>query len=274
MNKLRMYRHYIGSVLESKEFLKSFYYHSLIDLNLIKLESILKYGILSKDEIEKEGIISLYTHQRNDFDSKNGSTFVSVSRLLDDITFSSMFESFTMHTLSSISLMIDAKSVRASSYGESESFFDDELFIKDRVEKENIKGILIPTHLTNERISNIPLLPNDLSCYTKTYINNLLSLMEIYFEKEIDRERILRSLEHVWELFSRYERPENMLSNVCETQREIYGMDIKDELALLLSNLYQTKYGLINPTVLDIINQINDNVSVYELTYKSVKRIK
>ena len=44
---------YIDTVRDNDDFFRNYYFHSIIDLNLVKLDYILKYGILSRTEIEK-----------------------------------------------------------------------------------------------------------------------------------------------------------------------------------------------------------------------------
>lgn len=43
---------YIDTVKDNDDFFRNYYFHSIIDLNLVKLDYILKYGILSRKEIE------------------------------------------------------------------------------------------------------------------------------------------------------------------------------------------------------------------------------
>ena len=44
---------YIDTVKDNDDFFRNYYFHSIIDLNLVKLDYILKYGILSRKEIEE-----------------------------------------------------------------------------------------------------------------------------------------------------------------------------------------------------------------------------
>ena len=56
MDKNRDIRRYINTVKDNQNFFKNYYYHSLIELNLKKLDSILKNGILCKNLIESKGL--------------------------------------------------------------------------------------------------------------------------------------------------------------------------------------------------------------------------
>ena len=143
MEKVRKTNAYKNAVLENQDFFSNYYFHSVIDLSLIKVHSIIENGILSKEQIEKKSIISPYTHYASSFDSKNGNTFVSLSYYLMENDFNELFSSFAFHTLSSVAFMVD-KTVPISKMGERETYFDDEIFVKDRIEKDKIKGIILP----------------------------------------------------------------------------------------------------------------------------------
>lgn len=276
MNKIRDIKKYINTVKENKDFFKKYYYHSLIDLNLIKLDTILKYGILSKKLIESNGLASIYTHSSNDFDSKNGDTFVSLTEHTDDCTFNTLFESFPLHTLTSLSLMVD-KNINLSLKGERETYFDDEIFCFNSIDKSKIEGILLPEHLSNLEICNVNCLANDLTCFTRTYINNWLKCVEEYFKRSIPNiyiEELRISYKQLWDIIKEYESPEKWICLAVETQREKYGKDLKDILASILQYFWSLKYGVDNPKYLDIIMMLNkENLPVYEIKEKCLKKI-
>ena len=92
MKKIRNTSNYIDTVKNNSDFFLKYYYHSLIDLNLVKLDLILKNGILSKKLIEQKNLVNLYTHPANDYDSKNGNMYVSLTEYKSDSSFSEMFE--------------------------------------------------------------------------------------------------------------------------------------------------------------------------------------
>lgn len=276
MNKIRDIKKYINTVKENKDFFKKYYYHSLIDLNLIKLDTILKYGILSKKLIESNGVASIYTHSSNDFDSKNGDTFVSLTEYTDDCTFNTLFESFPLHTLTSLSLMVD-KNINLSLKGERETYFDDEIFCFNSIDKSKIDGILIPEHLSNLEICNVNCLANDLTCFTKSYINHWLKCIEEYFKRPIPNiyiEELRTSYKQLWDIIKGYESPEKWICLAVETQREKYGKDLKDILASILQYFWSLKYGVENPKYLDIIMMLNEeNLPIYEIKEKCLKKI-
>ena len=99
-------------------------------------------------------------------------------------SFSQYFEAFSLHTLTSLSLMID-RNIRVNETGVLESCFDDEVFASKKINIESIRGIILPEHLVNKQIKDISFLPGDAYCYTTKSINHLLDCLEIYFDKRI-----------------------------------------------------------------------------------------
>ena len=276
MDKIRDIKKYISAVEENNDFFKQYYYHSLIDLNLIKLDTILQYGILSKKLIEKNGLANIYTHSSSDFDSKNGDMFVSLSEYTDDCSFNTMFESFTLHTLTSLSLLIN-KQIGVSKEGVRQTYFDDEIFCFQSVDKSKIEGIMLPEHLSNLTINQVNCLPNDLSCYTRSYINNWLKCTEEYFRQKIPRnyiDELKVSYEQLWNIIEEYESPEKWIESAIKTQRKEYGKDLKDVLGDILQYLWSLKYGIQNPKYLDIIKMINkQSLPIYEIKEKCLKKV-
>lgn len=276
MDKIRDIRKYINTVKDNNEFFKQYYYHSLLDLNLIKLDTILQYGIFSKQLIESNGLPNIYTHSSNDFDSKNGDTFVSLSEYTDECSFCRMFESFSFHTLTSLSLLVN-KQIDISKEGARQTFFDDEIFCFQSVDKSKIEGIMLPDHLSNLKINQVNCLPNDLSCYTRSYINNWLKCTEDYFGQKIPRnyiDELKVSHEQLWDIIEEYESPEKWIESVIKTQREKYGKDLKDVLADILQYLWSLKYGIENLKYLDVVMLLNkNNLPIYEIKEKSLKKI-
>lgn len=276
MDKNYEIKNYVNTIQNNHDFFTQFYYHSLIDLNLIKLDYILQYGILSKRQIEKNRLASIYTHSGCDFDSKNGTKYISLSEYTDKCSFSTMFESFSFHTMTSLSLMV-AKDIDVTKQGERETYFDDELFCLDTIDKLKLRGILLPEHLSNQKIKEVNCLPNDLSCYTRSYINNWLKCTEQYFSQKIPNsyiEELRISFEQLWDIIEEYESPEKWIASAIKTQRKKYGKDIKDILASILQYMWSLKYGIENPNYLDIIMLLNqEKLPIYEIQEKTLKKI-
>ncbi len=264
---------YIHSIVVNESFFQKYYFHSVIDLNLIKVDSILKNGILTKQEIEEKKLLATYTHDARAFLSKNGRQFVSLTRYPEDIIFSPVFESFTLHTLSSISFMVD-KSISISREGERQTYFDDEVFHKGGIARDKLKGILLPEHLTHKPICQIPFLALDLSCYTETYLENLIAYLERYFGKKIEKYPFMESLQQFWDILDEYEKPEQWINAILEDQEEKYGKDIRDMLSFLFEQLWSDYIGIANPTYIDVLKYLRPEIPIYELQEKGIQKIK
>lgn len=276
MDKIRDIERYINTVRKHDKFFKKYYFHSLIDLNLTKLDSILEYGILSKNLIQQKNVTSLYTHDSRDFDSKNGNSYVSLTQYTNDCGFCSIFESFSLHTLTSLSLLVN-KNINVEKQGERETSFEDELFCLNSIPRSELEGIILPEHLSTLPISKVNCLPNDLSCYTKSYLNHWIECMQRYFKTTLSQEMIHDikvSYEQFWDIIKEYENKERWVGFAIKKQRDQYGKDLKDILANVLQFLWAQKFEISNPTYMEVLTRVNDNqLPVYEIKKKTLKRI-
>ena len=268
-------KQYINTVIDNDAFFRNYYFHSIIDLNLVKLDYILKYGILSRKEIEKLKLLSFYVHSIRSYDCKNGMDYISLvdydklykSPYKENPTFSQMFEAFSLHTLTSLSLLID-RNIKVNKMGILESLFDDEVFAYEKITRESIKGIILPEHLTNKQLKDIPFLPGNAYCYTLENLNHLLDCLEIYFDKKIYREALLESAEQVWNIVYEPEHPRSVGTAII-TQKERYGIDMKDVLSSIIHELWQDKTGINNPTYIQIIKHLNNDLQFMKLDQKN-----
>lgn len=263
---------YKETVLANKDFFKHYYYHSIIDLNLVKLDSILKNGILSKKQIERNKLPAIYTHLADDEDSKNGFTYVSLSQFDDNSVVNKVFESFAMHALTSVSVMVN-KDIKVYGAGEQITYFSDEVFAYSHIPKEHIRGIIYPSHLTNLSISEIPCLPKSMACYEPDFINKWIEYMEKYFGLQLDRRKILdnyRLLKSIIDQYTYVAHGELVIND----QKNKYGIDFLDVLASELQTCWSKKVGVEHPTFTNVISYINDtNLPIYEISKKSLKKI-
>lgn len=265
---------YIDTVRDNDDFFRNYYFHSIIDLNLVKLDYILKYGILSRKEIEELKLLSFYVHSIRSYDCKNGMDYVSLvdyDKLYRTYekgpAFSQLFEAFSLHTLTSLSLMID-RNIKVNEVGILESCFDDEVFTSEKICSENIKGIILPEHLTNKQLKDISFLPGDGYCYTPKALNHLLDCLETYFDRKIDRKELLISVEQAWNIAYESERPS--ITEAVKEQRKRYGRDMRDVLSLMIHELWEGKTGISNPTYIEIIKYLNKDLPVYEIGSKKL----
>lgn len=266
---------YIDTVRDNDDFFRNYYFHSIIDLNLVKLDYILKYGILSRKEIEKLKLLSFYVHSIRTYECKNGMDYISLvdyDKLYktpygDKPSFSKLFEAFALHTMTSLSLMID-RGIKVNEIGILESCFDDEVFAFERISRENIKGIIFPEHLTNKQLKDISFLPGDSYCYKPKALNHLIDCLEVYFDRKVDREELLKSVEQAWDIACESERPS--ITVAVREQKERYGRDMRDVLSFMIHELWQDKTGINDPTYIEIIKYLNKDLPVYEIGTKKL----
>lgn len=258
-------------VVENNEsFFRSYLFHSIIDLNLIKLDYILEHGILCRRHIESRNLLSFYVHSLRSYECKNGLDYISLVdydklvRSPEGCAFSKTFEAFSLHTLTSLSLMLD-RDIELFESGELETLFDDEVFVKSEIDISHINGIILPEHLSNKKLSEIPFLPGDPFCYTLNSINHLIDCMEVYFNSKIPRDILINSVKQLWEINDKnFERPSIKWS--LDIQREMYGLDMKDILSEIISYLWCEKLQKDNLTYMDVIKYINnDRYPIYEI---------
>lgn len=279
-------KQYVNVVKANDDFFRQYYFHSIIDLNLIKLDHILKYGILSRREIEKLKLFSFCVHDLDSYDCKNGYDFISLvdyDKLYEfqdfeygepkhEPSFNSFFEAFALHTLTSISLLI-SRDIEVFNVGQRETLFDDEVFARDNIASCFFKGILIPEHLTNLELKEISFLPGDRYCYTLKSINHLVDELERYFGLTIDRKELIDFLKDAWNIF----KTGNFagIRDALIKQRRIYGKDMKDILAYIISDLWKEKTGIENPTYIDIVKYINNGkYPIYEIGGRQLTKLK
>lgn len=123
--------------------------HSVM-FNPFKLESILQNGIMSFNEASK----SNFSFTRNTF-GYNFDDYISMTRYMY-VSFDDKNTSFYNYTLKGITLIVEDQDFI---YNQNEMYFNypDEVFVKDKVDKENIKGILLPLKYLDYLLEELPM---------------------------------------------------------------------------------------------------------------------
>lgn len=123
--------------------------HSVM-FNPFKLESILQNGIMSFNEASKS--ISSFT--RNTF-GYNFNDYISMTRYMY-VSFNDKNTSFYNYTLKGITLIVEDQDFI---YDHKDMYFNytDEVFVKDKVDKEKIKGILLPSKYLDYLLEELPM---------------------------------------------------------------------------------------------------------------------
>ena len=260
-NEIKKYRE---TSLDNHGFLKQHYYHSIIDLNLIKLDLILKYGILSRDNLinSKLPLITI--------DNVAIDNVISISEYNDAIMFDPMYESFSKYALSSLTIMLDKNLEKE----ELSTLFFDEYYVKDYIDKSYIKGIIVPEHISNKSLLETKPLANNVNCYKIEYIDNWIKCMELYFGKKIDKSKIINSLKELTKILNSYKVDEKYLINALIEQKNINGYNFDNILASIIKELWEEKLKINNPKYIDIIKILNNNEHpIYEMGVMQLKKI-
>ena len=123
--------------------------HSVM-FNPFKLESILQNGIMSFNEASK----SNFSFMRNTF-GYNFDDYISMTRYMY-VSFGDKNTSFYNYTLKGITLIVEDQDFI---YNHKDMYFNypDEVFVKDKVDKENIKGILLPLKYLDYLLEELPM---------------------------------------------------------------------------------------------------------------------
>lgn len=123
--------------------------HSVM-FNPFKLESILQNGIMSFNEASK----SNFSFTRNTF-GYNFDDYISMTRYMY-VSFCDKNTSFYNYTLKGITLIVEDQDFI---YNHKDMYFNypDEVFVKDKVDKENIKGILLPLKYLDYLLEELPM---------------------------------------------------------------------------------------------------------------------
>lgn len=123
--------------------------HSVM-FNPFKLESILQNGIMSFNEASKSN--SSFT--RNTF-GYNFDDYISMTRYMY-VSFGDKNTSFYNYTLKGITLIVEDQDFI---YNHQDMYFNypDEVFVKGKVDKENIKGILLPLKYLDYLLEELPM---------------------------------------------------------------------------------------------------------------------
>ena len=121
-----------------------------IGFNPWKIESILTNGILSKSEASKNNV----WYARNYF-GYNFDDYISMTRYMY-VSFGDKNTSFYNYTLKGITLIVEDQDFI---YNHKDMYFNypDEVFVKDKVDKENIKGILLPLKYLDYLLEELPM---------------------------------------------------------------------------------------------------------------------
>lgn len=267
------YRDYEECAKENFDFFQQYKYHSIVDLNLIKMAKVLENGIICRKNLKE---YCLYTEPLNSYACKNGSEYISLSICDGNFPLNPLFDAFAMHALASPTIMIK-NDIETQKVGLREGF-DDEIFALGDVSKNNFEGILLPEHLCTKLMSDIAPFFNNCKCLKKEYVEAWITLVENYFQRKIDREKIINMACELDKMSLKYFHahctPDTAATRSLEEQKQCYGQDLNEMMALVAQQLWNEKLNQDDVTYIDVIKYINkEELPIHIITKKKIKRI-
>lgn len=270
------YETYQNVVNNYKSFFLKYYYHSIVDRNLIKLDLMLQHGILSEYRQMENSISCLYTEARDTAQCANGSDKISISYFDGIDNLLRFFSGFAAHVMNRPSILLNKGSIETIKPKTNSAAFDDELFVKDKIDINSFEGILLPNHLLNLKMSDIKPMFKNIRYSSLEYITNWVLMVECYFKTNIDKEYTLNLSKQLFEIYVKETdcRP-SAIKEALNIQQERCGINIEEYMRNVIGNLWDMKLNQKAVTYLDVVDYINkDKYPIYVLDEARVRKIK
>ncbi len=215
-----------------------------IGFDLLRLKSILEKGIVSEQEAQKENI-----NFRRNYEGYNLGNSVSVAES-PAVNNSFNFGCFGNYIKNGISLVISNEySFKAPKGSEIDSGYPDEAFIRDKVKRENITGVMIPEDLLDSQISELPVgLVKMGYAYIDERCRQIVCSLESetgYHADTVHLEELIKQKEQLKERDMDYLAKNNERKAIIE--------QIEHEIGKIISLAYAHKLGKENLTLRDVL---------------------
>ena len=257
-----------------------------IGFNPMKLEGILKHGIISTNYAKRNNIA---TYSKNyNFTIENSNMDASVNKLLEEANMNNIYlvrylyvsddplSAYNMYVKNGISFIIeDVPFV----YDKNIELLkrSDEVIVKDHISKDNITSIMVPSDYENMRLDEVPMIPNNILNYNFIVdsVRSLLSYLEGY-----NYTTNISEINYLLEDLKLAVISINSLDKNSIDYEEAYAdyKDIISEINGLLSEYVYLCFSKLlgkEATVIDMVNYINskyDNKDIVYLESKGRKR--
>lgn len=220
-----------------------------IGFDLYKLESILNNGILSQKEAKKKQISYSKNYYGYNFDE-----YISLVRYLY-VNFEDSNSVFVKSMPKGISFLIENQPFI---YDQKEQYFNhsDEVFVKDKVDRRNIKGLLIPNKYQDYLLKDLPILPLKSTSYVnlKHCCDNIIKYLESY-SYQVDYKTYNAILSEMYLTLELMKKEED--SSLLEDYNEVkYTLD--DFIAGEVQKCFNKLLTKQDVTLMDAINYINN----------------
>lgn len=231
-----------------------------VDFNPCKIESILKYGILSSNEASKLNI----DYARNYF-GYNFNDYISMTRpmysSIDDEN--SCYNKYITKGISFIVNDVDFI------YDMNDAYYNhaDEVFVKDKIDTSKFEGIIIPNEYLDYSLSDLPMIPIKSTSYEniKTSCDILIKYLE-NMGNSINMDE-----------YNIYLR--DLLLTMVELNKDVNNQELQDDfidsklalnefIAINVENTFSKVLNKEDVNVSDMMNYINTktlNLPIYDV---------
>lgn len=234
-----------------------YYYHSITDNNLIKLDLILNFGILSKELQFEKGLAIPYASEQYGGNEK----YVFLTEFNDCSCFALSSE-VLKNLMKKVSLVVKKEFLRKEKEvkGCYYPIYSDEVLIKDMVDRKNIIGIMVPSALLDKQIRELTCFGRSESCYTKENFSNYFRLLNDYFNVNVDKTEIKEKFASIMSFLNMCKARSNLIDDISELScHRISGMSFLSYLSLIMQECWNKKLGLnYDVAVRDIVIYIKN----------------
>lgn len=225
--------------------MENFCYHG-IGTNLLRYESILKYGILTKDSGTSYTAFSVNSSQ-----AFNGNNNISIVIPHEDTKSGAI----NIYVFNGISFLITNEEYSHAYYTNSYSGIFDEGYVDHPIPPSNLSGIIIPTHLKNKRISELSLLKD---VGTNSVVPIAQSIINTLIENGVDP----KSFTDTQDLIACYDtinNDYNLSFDQRDQARDQLQIKLDTSLGQKLESYYQEQLGKQDITLIDVIDFYNQS---------------
>lgn len=261
-----------------------------IGFNPMKLEGILKYGIIT-DNYAKENNISYsrnynFTLNRDMLNEVNNDS--KINNIIESANKENIYlvrslyinddpiSAYNLYVRNGISFIVEDV---AFIYDKSKEIIkrSDEVIVKNYISKNNIKAIMIPEEYKNKKLNEVDMLPSNILNYSliKDSTINLIKYLEEY-NYQADLEEIsylLKDLKTAYLSVNSLDKSNPDYNDAKEDYKEI----ISEINSLLSQSVFECFSNILNyeVTVLDLVQYINSKYDNKDITFLESKgRIK
>lgn len=229
-----------------------------VGFDLYKFNNILKTGIVSKNQAEKENI----KYSRNYF-GYNLDDYISMVRYI--YVPDTGVSAYQKYVLNGITFIVEDQDF-IFDVNKMHFNYSDEVFVKDKVDVSKIKGIMVSEDYLETNLSNLSMLPLETTSYIniKHTTDNIIRYLknEGYNCDMQYYEDILREMYFTLQALTKEVNDKDLLNDFKETK---YELDYY--IAAEVEKCFSQKLNIKNATLgdaIEYINQKNLNLPIYK----------